>query len=98
MIGIMLERLEENHLKGVVDLIMLKLLTVVSKAQDPEVRSLINNNLEKIIDKLSSEKLGDYIKRITKWLNNGTNEQDRNFQKLALNVRQILDNFSFYQC
>jgi hypothetical protein len=96
MLNRFVERLDEEKLKGMIDFIILKMLSVLNNTDDNEVKELINYNLDKVFKRLASDKFEVYLNRILEWLGGeGTDSEDRGMKKLALNLLVILtgDNF-----
>lgn len=83
MIHKFFERLDPEILKGLIDFIILKMITLLNNSKDNDIKLLLSENLELALTVLNREKIDSYIDKVVGWLND---KNDQSLQKLALSV------------
>jgi hypothetical protein len=80
---------KKDFMHGIVDFVILKLLTILTSSDDYEIKNLITANLEKIFSLIDEKKEEGYIMKVLTWLEKNN---DNNLIRLSLNLLSILCN------
>ena len=77
----------KEKLDAIVDFVFIKLITLITNTDDPDIKSLIFSNIDIIVDYLDKKdknKLENYMNKIIKWME--VEQTEKSMIKLSLNL------------